>query len=127
VEEVRVPTTFSLRATPGIQVAPVHATLQLGDASSRLRVIDAALDGRTYTLRVEGRRGRSYRVRLLAAHAISVDGAKMLSPADAAEKADGYVLQIDMPPADPDAAGAVLKRSDWATVTVTVHLGERLR
>jgi len=127
VEEVRVPTTYSLREAPGIQVAPIHAPLQLGDVSSRLRVIDAALDGKTYTLRVEGRRGRSYRIRLLAAHPISVDGAKVLSPAEATGKADGYVLQIDMPPADPAAAGAVLKRSDWATVTVTVHLGERLR
>jgi hypothetical protein len=95
--------------------------------SSRLRVIDAALDGSAYTLRVEGRRGRSYRVRLLAAHAISVDGAKVLSPAEATGKADGYVLQVDMPPADPAAAGPVLKRTDWAAVTVTVHLGERLR
>jgi len=45
---------------------PHHAPLALGDVSSRLRVIDATLDGSTYSLRVEGRRGRSYEVRLFA-------------------------------------------------------------
>jgi hypothetical protein len=124
VESVAAPSTFSLRAAPGVRVAPVHAPMELGDRSSRLRVIDASLEGSTYTLRVEGRRGRSYHVRLLGPPVVQVRGATLVEPVPgAAPRADGVLLRIDMPPADPAAAGAVLKRSDWAAVTVTVTVG----
>ena len=126
VETVAAPATFALRATPGVRAVPLHAPLELGDLSSRLRIIDATLDGSTYTLRVEGRRGRSYRLRLLALPVSSVQGAVLLPPAEGpAAKPEGQVLRVDMPPADPEAAGAVLKRSDWAAATVTVQLGAR--
>jgi glycogen debranching enzyme len=125
-ETVTAPATLMLRATPGICVMPLHAPLELGDLSSRLRVIDATLDGSTYTLRVEGRRGRSYEVRLLGAPAASVQGATRVAPAPGTPPAsEGEWLRIDMPPADPSAAGAVLKRTDWATATVTVELAHR--
>jgi hypothetical protein len=105
-------------------VVPLHAPLELGDVSSRLRVIDATLSGSTYTLRVEGRRGRSYRLRLLGPAVGAVDGAVLLEPpAGSPARAGGALLRIDMPPADPAAAGAVLTRSDWATAAVTVQLG----
>ena len=124
VETVAAPAAFALRATPGVRAVPLHAPLELGDVSSRLRVIDATLDGSAYVLRVEGRRGRSYLVRLLGPPAISVEGATLLAPppAGAAPRPDGDLLRIDMPPADPAAAGAVLKRTDWATATVRVTL-----
>ncbi len=124
-EQVAAPRSFALRATPGVRVVPLHAPLALGDVSSRLRVIDATLDASTYTLRVEGRRGRSYEVRLLGPTPLSVQGASVLTPAAAAAKSDGTLLRIDMPPADPTASGAVLKRSDWAMATVTAQLAER--
>jgi hypothetical protein len=124
VETVAAPATFALRATPGVRAVPLHAPLELGDLSSRLRVIDATLDGSAYVLRVEGRRGRSYMVRLLGPPAISVEGATLLAPppAGAAPRPDGDLLRIDMPPAGPAAAGTVLKRSEWATATVRVTL-----
>jgi hypothetical protein len=120
VEEVSAPSTFRLRASPGVQAQPLHAPLEPGSLSSRLRIIDATIEGPIYTLRVEGRRGRSYRVRLLAPPVISVDGAALLSPAGAAGGPDGHLLRLDMPPADPSAAGAVLKRTDWAMATIRV-------
>jgi glycogen debranching enzyme len=124
--DVTAPSTYALRATPGVRVVPLHAPLELGDVSSRLRVIDAALEGSTYTVRVEGRRGRSYQVRLLGPGVLSVQGATLVAPpAGAAARPGGDLLHIDMPPADPAAAGAVLRRSDWAAVTVTVRLGLR--
>jgi hypothetical protein len=106
-----------------VRVIPLHAPLELGDVSSRLRVIDAALEGSTYTLRVEGRRGRSYQVRLIGPGVLSVQGATLLTPtAGPAARPEGDLLRIDMPPADAAAAGAILKRSEWARVTVTVTL-----
>ena len=125
-EIVGAPSTFTLRATPGVRIVPLHAPLELGDLSSRLRVIDATLEGSTYTLRVEGRRGRSYQVRLLGPGVVSVQGAALVAPpAGAAARLEGALLRIDMPPADASASGAVLKRTDWATTTVTVRLAEQ--
>jgi hypothetical protein len=121
--DVTAPSTYALRATPGVRVIPLHAPLELGDVSSRLRVIDATHERSTYTVRVEGRRGRSYQVRLLGPGVLSVQGATLLAPAPGpAARPEGDLLRIDMPPADPAAAGAVLRRSDWATVTVRVTL-----
>ena len=125
VEEVAAPATFVLRATPGIQASPIHTPLALGDASARLRIIDATFEGDTYSLRVEGRRGRSYRVRLTAPQAAAITGARIVQePAPGSSQAapGSYVIQIDMPPAGP-AGSDVLRRSDWATVTITVRLG----
>jgi hypothetical protein len=125
-ETITAPATLTLRATPGIRVMPLHAPLELGDLSSRLRVIDATLDGSTYTLRVEGRRGRSYEVRLLGPPAASVQGATRVAPVQGTSPAsEGELLRIDMPPADPSAARAVWKRTDWATATGTVELAHR--
>jgi hypothetical protein len=54
----------------------------------------------------------------------AVDGAVLLEPpAGSPARAEGALLRIDMPPADPAAAGAVLTRTDWATAAVTVQLG----
>jgi glycogen debranching enzyme len=128
-DEVLTPVLFDIPYAPGIEVAPIQDPLQLGDLSSRLRIIDAWLDGATYTLKVEGRRGRSYQVRMLIPYRMTIDGARVLENLGARPPAVSPIrlVAIDMPPADPAASGAVLKRSDWAMMTVTVHLGERLR
>ena len=125
-ESVAAREVFALRAAPGVQVVPLHAPLELGDVSSRLRVIDATIAGAVYTLRVEGRRGRSYQVRMLGPAIASVQGATRVgSSGPAAGGAEGDLLRIDMPPADPATSSAVLTRSDWAMVTVTVRFAER--
>jgi glycogen debranching enzyme len=122
-ETVAAPASFALRASPGVRVVPIHAPLELGDLSSRLRIVDATLSGSTYTLRVEGRRGRSYELRLLGPVVASVQGATRIATAPGtAARPGGEWLRIDMPPADAGATGAVLKRTDWATATVTVTL-----
>jgi len=120
-DEVASPATFVVRASGGIEVVPLHALLAHGDSSSRLRVIDATFDAGTYTLRVEGRRGRSYLVRLLSPAVRAVEGATLLAPG-AGGSGGGRVLRIDMPPADAAASGPVLERTDWAPATVTVTL-----
>jgi hypothetical protein len=48
---------------PGITIAPIHAALGVGDPSQRLRVVSTSFDGRRYVARLEGRRGRTYRLR----------------------------------------------------------------
>lgn len=120
---------FSLESLPGIEVVPVQSPLQLGDVSSRLRIIDAWMEGKTYKLKVEGRRGRSYQLRMFAPFRLTVDGARLLDPPGQPPGAASptRMLVVDMPPADPKAAGAVLKRTDWATQVITVQLGDRLR
>jgi len=126
LEQVSARASFTLRATPGVRLLPLHAPLALGDLSSRLRIIDATLDGEIYTVRVEGRRGRSYQVRLLGPPVLSVQGATLLAPpAGTAARSEGHLLGIVMPAADPAAAGAVLKRSDWAAATIVIRLGDR--
>jgi glycogen debranching enzyme len=124
------PTTYSVRFLPGVQVVPIHAPLQLGDESSRLRVIDARLVGKRYTLRVEGRRGRSYQVRLSAPFVIErIDGAVVDRWQGAAnpELASARILQVDIPESGPAAAGAKGRRSDWATSDIVITLGPRLK
>ena len=124
------PTTYSVRFLPGVQVVPIHAPLQLGDESSRLRVIDARLVGKRYTLRVEGRRGRSYQVRLSAPFVIErIDGAVVDRWQGAAnpDLASARILQVDIPASDPAAAGAKGRRGDWATRDIVITLGPRLK
>jgi glycogen debranching enzyme len=57
--------TLSLRYRGGIEVVPLHEPLRSGERSSRLRILDERLLGTTYVVRLEGRRGRSYRLRVL--------------------------------------------------------------
>ena len=131
--DISAPTTVTVACRRGIQAIPVHPPLQLGDESSRLRIIDARLDGRTYRLKVEGRRGYTYTVRLLSAFAVeSVAGAAIDAspaatngrpPAAPAGPAAARVLTVEMPPAD--SGGATGSRRDWAAREILVTLGPR--
>ncbi len=56
--------TMELRYSGGIDVAPLHEPLRPGERSSRLRILDERLEGGDYVVRLEGRRGRSYRLRV---------------------------------------------------------------
>ncbi|HJS73092.1 MAG TPA: hypothetical protein VJ921_02310, partial [Vicinamibacteria bacterium] len=57
--------TLSIRYRGGIEAVPLHEPLRSGERSSRLRVLDERVEGRSYVARVQGRRGKTYRVRLL--------------------------------------------------------------
>ncbi len=59
--------TFSVRYRGGIEISPIHEPLRAGERSSRLRILDERIDGSTYVARLEGRRGKSYRLRLFEA------------------------------------------------------------
>jgi hypothetical protein len=56
--------TFVVRYRPGITLVPLHDPLQSGDASCRLRIIDARFANGAYTARVQGLRGRTYRLQV---------------------------------------------------------------
>jgi hypothetical protein len=57
--------TMELRYRGGIELVPLHQPLRAGERSSRLRVLDERLEGRTLVARLEGGRGRIYRLRIL--------------------------------------------------------------
>jgi glycogen debranching enzyme len=127
-DEIYKPEKFSLEALPGIEVVPVQAPLQLGDVSSRLRIIDAWTDGKTYKLKVEGRRGRSYQLRMFIPFKLTtMELPNEVPPLQPGASAAVRTIRVDMPPADPATTGPVLKRTDWATQVITVQLGDRLR
>jgi hypothetical protein len=56
--------TISLRYRGGARAVPVSDALRAGERSSRLRILDETMEGREYVARLQGRRGRTYRVRL---------------------------------------------------------------
>ncbi len=98
--------------TPGIEIRPLHEPLRLGDASKRLRVIDAWMpDDTTYTVRLEGRSGAVYRFELdMPFELESLSAARQISR-------DGNTLLAEITfPASP---------SGWETLDVVARLGER--
>jgi hypothetical protein len=95
----------------GIEIRPLHDPLRLGDSPTRLRVIDAWVEGDAYTARLEGRRGRAYRFELALPFEIeSLANAREISR-------DGNTVQLEV--AFP--AGT----SDWTALDVVVDLGDR--
>jgi hypothetical protein len=110
-EDFSSPETIQIRHRPGIQIATINEPLRLGDDSRRLRIIDARLEAGTYSVRLQGRRGRTYRVTLDAPFAIqSLTGAREVS-----REGSVRTLEVTMP------AGAV----EWPDVTLQVRLGAR--
>ncbi len=56
---------LELRYRGGIEVVPLHPPLRSGERSSRLRILDERIEGAKYVARLEGRRGMTYRLRVL--------------------------------------------------------------
>jgi hypothetical protein len=56
--------TQRVQFMPGFAIAPLHEPLKIGDPSSRLRVIETKAQEGTFTARLQGLNGRTYRVRL---------------------------------------------------------------
>ncbi len=76
--------TKRVNVRPGIEIAPVHEPLRVGDVSQRLRVISTSLTGNRYVARLEGRRGRTYTVRATVPMAVeSVTGGQVTRRAGA--------------------------------------------
>ncbi len=97
----------------GIILIPEQPPLMLGDAPQRLRIIEAQLDGDVYTVRLQGLRGRTYRVRLdVPFTVLSIDGGRETGH-------DGRVRTIDI-----TVPGG---RSEWIDCVLVVRIGPRLK
>jgi len=127
---VTAATTFSIAFVPGVQAVPIQPPMQLGDESSRLRIIDATFEANKYTLKVEGRRGRRYNIRLNAPFAITEISGAVIDRWQGAPQpamAPTRILAVDftLPPIDaPVGQGG---RSDWVRREIVITLGPRLK
>ena len=108
---VNATTTFHTSWTGGLAVEPPTASLEPGQRSEGLRVLDFRRDGPAergrWTLVVEGQRGRSYRLRLHGERLRSAEGAELLAR-------DGPVttLAIAMPAGTGRATTTIQLRAD---------------
>ncbi len=117
-ETVTSPATFVLPFRGGVEVIPLHAPLALGDRSTRLRIIDARVESGLYRLRVEGRRGSTYMLRLKGAGVGSaIAGARVV-----ASDAGKVELAVAIPPPDTSGTSAVSRRTEWASFEITAKL-----
>lgn len=95
---------------PGIEIAPAHEPLRVGDSSQRLRVISTTIEGRRYTARLEGRRGRTYTLRASVPFTI-----ESISGGDATRR-DG--TSVDIAVAFPEGDG-------WLARELIINVGQR--
>ena len=103
----------AIAASAGIDLMPEQAPLALGDVPQRLRVIDTRVDGTVYTARLQGRQGRTYRVRLDVPFAVaSIEGGREVGR-------EGRVRTIDIQ--IPDGT------TEWVDCQLVVRLGVRLK
>jgi hypothetical protein len=103
----------ALAARAGIDLMPEQAPLALGDVSQRLRVVDARVEGTVYAARLQGRRGRTYRVRLDVPFAVSaIEGGHEVGR-------DGRVRTIEIMIPEGTA--------EWVDCQLVVRLGPRLK
>jgi glycogen debranching enzyme len=102
------PRTLELRYRGGVLLEPIREPLRTGDRSSRLRIVEERFEDRSYVARLEGRRGRSYRLTLDTPDAIeSIDGGREIHRAG-----NLHELEVTI----PDGA------EEWAALPLTVRL-----
>jgi glycogen debranching enzyme len=102
-----------VRLRPGIELTADQKPLVIGDESQRLRVVETRVDGGVFTARLQGRRGRTYRLSLDAPFEVqAIEGGKELPR-------DGRVRRIEVivPPGD----------TEWVDTALTVKLGRRTK
>jgi glycogen debranching enzyme len=103
----------TVNASAGIDLVLEQAPLALGDTPQRLRIIDTRVEGSAYTARLQGRRGRTYRLRLDVPFAVtSIEGGREVGH-------DGRVRTIEVVVRD----GA----TEWVDCQVVLRLGARLK
>ncbi len=103
----------AVSASAGIDLILEQAPLALGDVPQRLRVVDARVEGSVYTARLQGRRGRTYRVRLDVPFAVTaIEGGRAVGR-------DGRVRLVDI--VVPDGP------SEWIDCELIVRLGARVK
>jgi hypothetical protein len=103
---------LQVRYRPGIEIAPINEPLQSGDEPRRLRIIDARLEGQTYTVQIQGLSGQRYRVRLDVPFAVaSISGGREVGQ-------EGFARIIEV--AIPEGP------SPWTSHALTVTIGKRL-
>ena len=106
-EPGRGPRTLEIRYRGGVLLEPVAEGLHTGDRSSRLRVLEERFEDSVYVARLEGRRGRSYRLRLDTPDSIEhIDNGNELAR-------DGRVHDLEV--SIPDGDG-------WGELTLKVEL-----
>jgi glycogen debranching enzyme len=100
-------------ALPAIVLMPEETPLMLGDSPQRLRVVETRLDDVVFTARLQGLRGRTYRVRLDVPFAVlAIEGGRETGH-------DGRVKTIDI--TVPDGP------SEWIDCLLVVRIGPSLR
>jgi glycogen debranching enzyme len=108
---VSTPRSMTLRVRPGIELAPVQPPLALGDESHRLRVVETSVSAGTYQARLQGRRGRSYRMRLdVPFEVLGIEGGT-----DVGRDGASHLVEVRI----PDGPG------EWVDATLTLRLGRR--
>jgi hypothetical protein len=117
-------TSFNLEVSPGIEVTPLRGPQALGDVSSRLRIIDTLLDRTSYEMKVEGRRGQTYRVRMLVPFPIKdLTGARFANTPDGKPAASPLqFIDITIPSADPAAPPSSRRSREWGRQMVRLTI-----
>ena len=114
--EVEVPLAGTTRGLeipirPGITLVAEQAPLAVGDTSQRLRIVETRVANGVYTARLQGLRGRTYRVRLDVPFAVTaIEGGR-----EAGKDGSVRVVEIAVP------AGS----GEWGDTTLNVKLGPR--
>ncbi len=83
------PTRVELQWRGGLSVEPPSVSLQPGQASDGIRIVDFTFENDMWTLDVEGVAGRTYELRLHGEQFSRVDGASLVAR-------DGWVSQISV-------------------------------
>lgn len=103
--------TTRVSVRPGIEISPLHEPMRVGDPSHRLRVISTSFDGRRYVAHLEGRRGRTYPVRLIVPFVIeSIEGG-------AITKRDGATVDVSV--------SIPQQGNDWDARDLVIVIGRR--
>ena len=102
-----------VRMRPGITMSVEHEPLTLGDESQRLRIVETRVENGIYRARLQGRRGKTYRLALdVPFEVASLEGAKET-------RREGSRRQVEV--ALPDGP------ADWIDTAITIKLGKRVQ
>jgi hypothetical protein len=102
-----------VRMRPGIELTADQKPLTIGDDSRRLRIVETSVGGAVFVARLQGRRGRTYRLSLDAPfEVLGIEGGKEL-PGEAGLRR----IEVTIPGGD----------SEWIDTTLIVKLGRRLK